>query len=148
MGFEAAMIAIDTNLLVYAHRRGTAEHRKAQAAIGRAASDPAGWGIPLACLAEFWSVVTHPASEGGPSSPAEASGFLQELVRTGAGVIWHPGVGFADRLLKLADGLKISGPRIFDLQIALTAFENGASEMWTHDREFLSVHGLRVVHPL
>jgi len=41
----------------------------------------------------------------------------------------------------------VQGPRIFDLQIALTAFENGATEIWTHDRNFLSLPGLRVRDP-
>ena len=39
------MICIDTNILIYAHRKGTAEHRTAQSAIERAASDRKGWGF-------------------------------------------------------------------------------------------------------
>jgi predicted nucleic acid-binding protein len=38
----------------------------------------------------------------------------------------------------------VSGPRIFDLQIALTACEGGATELWTHDAAFIAVPGLRV----
>lgn len=40
-----------------------------------------------------------------------------------------PGGGFALRLTRLADDLSVSGPRIFDLQIALAAFEAGATEL-------------------
>lgn len=32
--------------------------------------------------------------------------------------------------------------------MALTAFEAGAGEIWTHDLVFLSVPGLRTVFPL
>ncbi|MGO9270791.1 MAG: PIN domain-containing protein, partial [Terriglobia bacterium] len=74
------MIAIDTNLLVYAQRRHTPEHRAARRAIERASADRRGWGIPLSCIAEFWCVVTHPASSGGPSPAKEARGFLHELM--------------------------------------------------------------------
>ena len=56
------MIAIDTNLLIYAHRCGLPEHRAARRAIQKASVDPRGWGIPFSCIAEFWSVVTHPES--------------------------------------------------------------------------------------
>ena len=142
------MIAVDTNLLVYAHRALAPQHLAARRAIERAASDGGGWGIALASLAEFWSVVTHPASAGRPSTPTEASAFLQALLAGGQGELWEPGSGFAARFLDLAADRKIQGPRIFDLQIALTAVEHGAREIWTHDRNFLSLPGLRVRDPL
>jgi hypothetical protein len=53
-----------------------------------------------------------------------------------------------ERLAQLASDLKIQGPRIFDLQIALVSFEGGASEIWTHDRGFVSLPGLPARDPL
>ncbi len=142
------MIGVDTNLLIYAHRAGLPEHRVARRALERAASMPGGWGISQASMAEFWSVVTHPASAGRPSSGAEAVAFLSSLVDEGGAQVWLPAPGFPERLVRLAAGLNVRGPRIFDLQIALTAFEHGAREIWTHDRRFVSVPGLRVRDPL
>jgi toxin-antitoxin system PIN domain toxin len=141
------MIAIDTNLLVYAHRARAPQHARARAAIERAASNAAGWGIAAAVLPEFWSVVTHPSSEGRPSEPAEAAAFVSAMIDAGAAV-WLPGPGFGERLLQVASDLDIRGPRVFDLQIALTAFEGGATELWSHDGSFVSVPGLRVRDPL
>lgn len=141
------MIAVDTNLLVYAHRSATAEHRRARQAIERASRDRAGWGLSFASVSEFWAVVTHPGAGGRPSTGAEATAFVRALVDAGA-VLWLPGPGFAERLMQMADALAISGPRIFDLQIALSAFDNGAREIWTHDARFVSVPGLTVVDPL
>lgn len=123
------MIAIDTNLLVYAHRRGVGEHRAARAAIERAATDSRGWGIALQSVGEFWSVVTHPTAAGGASSPDQATAFLRNLRADAGMVVWSPGIGFDDRLLQLAGDLGVSGPRILDLQVALTVFEHGASEL-------------------
>jgi hypothetical protein len=60
-------------------------------------------------------------------------------------LVWTPGTGFDERLLQLAVDLDVSGPRIFDLQIALTAFEHGAAELWTHDRNFVKIPGLRLI---
>lgn len=142
------MIAIDTNLLIYAHRTAVAEHRRARRAIEAASSDPRGWGISLPSLGEFWGIVTHPAASGRPSRPAEAAGFLRALIAQGGMQVWGPGPGFPDRLLQLATDLDVSGVRIFDLQIALIAFESGATELWTHDRSFLRISGLRVSDPL
>lgn len=141
------MIAIDTNLPIYAHRTATPEHRAAQGVLRRAADSEDGWGIAQPSVAEFWAVVTHPASAGRPSTPGEATAFLLALRDWGA-QFWVPGPGFVERLLGVADGLNVRGVRIFDLNIALTAFESGAREMWTHDRDFLLVPGLRVRFPL
>lgn len=150
IGFRknARMIAIDTNLLVYAQRRGTPEHLRARKAIERASADPRGWGIPIPCIAEFWCVVTHPASSGGPSPAKEARGFLQALAGNGGASIWPLGTGFWERLTELASDLKISGARIFDLQIALVALEGGATELWSHDRAFVGIPGLQLRDPL
>ena len=62
--------------------------------------------------------------------------------------IWAPHTGFDARLLQLAADLEVVGTRVFDLQIALTVFEHGASELWTHDQGFVRVPGLRLVDPL
>lgn len=140
------MTAIDTNLLVYAHRARTPQHRAARRAVERAAA--AGrWGFAVASLAEFWAVATHPASEGRPSTPVEAAAYLQALVAAGAEV-WEPGDGFGTRLAQLAADLDVTAPRIFDLQIALTVFERGATELWTADTRFVKLPGLRLVNPI
>ena len=142
------MIAIDTNLLVYAQRRHSPEHRTARKAIELASADHRGWGIPLPCIAEYWCVVTHPASSGGPSPVKEARGFLHALVTTGGASVWTPGAGFWERLTQMASDMKIAGTRVYDLQIALLALENGATELWSHDRAFAGLPGLLVRDPL
>ena len=141
------MIALDTNLLVYAHRSAVAEHRAARRALTRARRHAGGWGFSLAVAFEFWSVVTHPAAAGRPSTPDEAARFVSALTTAGA-ELWMPGAGFGPRLAQLAVERSVVGPRIFDLQIALMAFEGGATELWTADRRFASVPGLPVVLPL
>jgi toxin-antitoxin system PIN domain toxin len=140
------MIALDTNLLVYAHRSGVAEHKAARIAIERAAAG-GGWGFAAPVVAEFWSVVTHVSATGRPSSADEARRFLLALGEAGAEV-WSFGAGFGLRLAQLAADLNVSGNRVFDLQIALCAFEGGARELWTHDARFATVAGLRRVNPL
>lgn len=142
------MIAVDTNLLVYAHRAATREHGAARRAIERAATDDRGWGVAAASVSEFWAVVTHPAASGRPSNPAEASRFLRELAQSAGMAIWQPGRTFGARILQLAEDLDVRGPRIFDLQIGLTATDNGAVELWTHDGGFVRIPGLRVRDPL
>jgi hypothetical protein len=92
-------------------------------------------------------VATHPASPGRPSPPREAAAYLQSLVDAGAEIL-DPGTGFGSRLAQLAIDLGVSGPRIFDLQIALTAFEGGATTLWTADERFVKLPGLHLHNPL
>ncbi len=142
------VIAIDTNLLVYAHRSGVPEHRRARQALERAANDTAGWGISLPVLGEFWSIVTHSKASGGPSTAAQAASFIRALVTGGEMRIWMPGASFAEDLLQRAVNLSVSGARIFDLQIALIAADHGAREIWTHDPNFVRLPGILVRNPL
>jgi len=142
------VIAIDTNLLIYAHRSATPEHRPAQAAIEAACNSRTGCGIAAPTVAEFYSIVTHPAASGRPSSPEEAAAFLRSLQEDGGLAVWSQGAGFVDRLLQTAVDLDVRGVRVFDLQIALCALDGGATELWTHDARFVKVPGLRLRDPL
>ena len=56
------MIAVDTNLLVYAHREDSPWHDDAYARIRELAEGPASWGVPWPCIHEFLAIVTHPGS--------------------------------------------------------------------------------------
>lgn len=142
------MIAVDTNLLVYAHRAAVPEHAAARAAIERAARHPRGWGVPAPCLADLWMVATHPSASGRPSTPEEVLAFLDALRDQGRMSLLEGRPGMAERLVGLAARLGVSGPRVFDLQIGLCALEAGATELWSHDRHFLAPPGLRLVDPL
>jgi uncharacterized protein len=142
------MIAVDTNLLVYSHREGCAEHGAARRVIEQAAVDPRGWGIPAPCLLEFWSVVTHPASSGGASSPSAARQFIEALMETGGARIFPLPPAYALRALQLSEQLGVRGPRAFDLQIGLAAIDAGVTEIWTHDAGFIPLPGIRVSDPL
>jgi len=121
------MIAIDTNLLIYAHRSGTREHRSARSAIETACGSAGGCAITLPSIAEFFSVVTHPAASGRPSSPGDAAAFLAALEEAGA-IVLGPGPALSTRLVQTAAG--------------------GATELWTHDANFVKIPGLVIRDPL
>jgi toxin-antitoxin system PIN domain toxin len=141
------VIVVDTNLLVYAHRSAMPEHIAARRALDTASRRADGWGLATASLLEFWSVVTHPAATGRPSTPGEARAFIEALVAAGAHLL-APGPAIAQRILEAADRLRVVGPRVFDLHVAVTALDHGATELWSHDRGFITLPGLRLVDPL
>ena len=64
------MIAVDTNLLVYAHREDSSWHETAYARLAELAEGRGPWAIPWPCLHEFLAIVTHPRIYH-PSTPLE-----------------------------------------------------------------------------
>lgn len=61
------MIAVDTNILVYAHRADSPWHHQARECIKTLAEGRSAWVIPWPCLHEFLSFVTHPRIYAPPS---------------------------------------------------------------------------------
>ena len=61
------MIALDTNILVYAHRADSPWHEAAYQSIVNLAQGEAFWGIPWPCIHEFLAVVTHPRIYAPPT---------------------------------------------------------------------------------
>jgi predicted nucleic acid-binding protein len=61
------VIAVDTNLLVYAHREDSPWHRRANEVVTRLAQGRGAWAIPWPCLHELLAIVTHPRIYDPPS---------------------------------------------------------------------------------
>lgn len=141
------MIALDTNLLVYAHLPHTPKHLQARQVLEQAFSiGPCG--TALTNLSEFWAVVTQEKSDKKAVPLSEPKAYIQALVEDGPLKIWHPTIGFYQRLIETAERFGICGVKIFDLQIGLLALENSATEIWTCDRKFIQLPGLRVYDPM
>ena len=66
------MTAIDTNILVYAHRADSEWHDRATACLRALAEGRADWAIPWPCLHEFVATVTHPRIFNPPSTVDQA----------------------------------------------------------------------------
>ena len=66
------MIALDTNILVYAHREDSPFHEAAFRCVVEVAEGAAVWAIPWPCLHEFLAVVTHPRIYAPPTPFAQA----------------------------------------------------------------------------
>lgn len=66
------MIAVDTNVLVYAHRQDSQFHSAALRKLAELAEGPGAWAIPWPCLHEFLAIVTHPRIYAPPTPLARA----------------------------------------------------------------------------
>ncbi len=142
------MIVVDTNLLVYAHRRESPFHRQAVSALDRLAASGRPWGTVWQCVHEFVGIVTHPKIYRPASSLDECLSEIENwrscptfrCIAEGA-VHWE--------ILQqtLRDG-RIQGPMVHDARIAAVCLAHGVSECWSVDRDFSRFPRLRVVNPL
>lgn len=99
--------------------------------------------LPSLCAGEFWRVSTEPRGLG--KSPAATAAFLSELLE--AVPLLLPGAAYQEVLLGLLARFAPRGASVFDYQIAAVCIDRGVGEIWTFDRRFPRVDGLRVVDP-
>lgn len=142
------MIAIDTNILVYAHRRDSPFHARADDAIRRVAEGSRSWGIPWPCVHEFYAVVTHPKVYAPPSTPTQAFDQLEAWTESPVARTLGEGVDHLDRLRTLVSEGRVVGPRVHDARIAAICLAAGVSELWSIDRDFSRFPSLTVLNPL
>lgn len=142
------MIAVDTNLLVYAHREDSPWHAPALAVLRELAEGSRTWGIPWPCVHEFAAIVTHPRIYRPPSTQAEAFDALQAWLDSPSCRTFGEGPGYFATLRRVVVAAKVVGPQIHDARIAALCLEHGVTELWSADRDFSRYAGLRCRNPL
>ncbi len=142
------MIALDTNILVYAHRRDSPWFDAAQAVIAELVTKRLDWAIPWPCVHEFLSVVTHPKIYKEPTPTARAIDQVTAWLETGTVILLSENDDVWPILSRLVTAAKIVGPRVHDAKIAAVCQAHGIAELWTADRDFESFPQLRTRNPL
>ena len=142
------MIALDTNLLVYAHRRESTFHDKARQLVTTLAASGSAWAIPWPCVHEFYGVVTNVRAFKPASTIAQASAQVSIWMASPSLVLLHEGVDHWAALHKLLVAARVVGGQIHDARIAAICIEHGVRELWSADRDFNRFPSLTVRNPL
>lgn len=142
------MIALDTNVLVAAHRGDVAAHDRARDALGALADRGLPWAVPWPCVHEFLSVVTHPRIFRPPSTLEEALAEVTAWLESGTLVLLAETEGYFEELAALLRSGRIAGPKVHDARIAALCRLHGVRELWSADRDFGRFPGLKVRNPL
>ena len=142
------MIAVDTNILVYAHRAESGFHAEAFECLRSLAEGGKPWGIPVSCLHEFLSVVTNPRIFDPASKPEQALAQIDAWLASPQAHVMHSGSQHWHILSELTRKAKLQGGQFHDARIAAICIENGVSELWSADRDFGRYKGLKTVNPL
>jgi toxin-antitoxin system PIN domain toxin len=130
------MIAVDTNVLVYAHRRHLPQHGRALEWLTCLAEGPVPWAIPVFCLGEFVRVVTHARIFDPPSTLPQALSTLEGLLQCPTLRVLNPGPRYPALFDETARSADARGNLAFDAQIAAVCQEQGVSRLLTLDRDF------------
>ena len=141
------MIAVDTNILVYAHRPDSPHFAAAAAELAQLVGTPAPWAVAWPCVHEFLAVVTSSLVFPVPTPWPRA---LEQVVawRESGAIFIAEAAGHWDRLAGLMTASGVTGPKIHDARIAALCLDHGVDELWTSDRDFSRFRALRVRNPL
>lgn len=142
------MIALDTNLLVYAHREEAPLHEGAFATLRGLAEGRAPWAIPWPCLHEFLAIVTHPRIFTPPTPLARALDQVGAWLASPTLVLLSESAGYWERLQRVVSKGRVAGAQVHDARVAALCLHHGVAELWTADRDFSRFPALKTRNPL
>ena len=142
------MIAVDTNILVYAHREDSPWHGIAIERLTDLANSGTPWAIAWSSMHEFLAIVTHPKIYVPPTPLATALEAIRAWQESPGLRLLGEGSGYFETLSKQAIKGKIKGPKIHDARIAAVCLHHGVKKLWTADRDFSSFPDLACENPL
>jgi uncharacterized protein len=142
------VIAVDTNILVYAHRSDSEWNIAAFDAVGGLASGASPWAIAWPCIYEFFSVVTHPKIFRPPSKTEAALMQVDAWLESPTLVLLGEPPEHWAAVRSLLSVSKVVGALAHDAKIVALCKAHGVKELWTADRDFSRFKGLKTKNPL
>lgn len=147
MSWRVQVIAIDTNILIHAHRKDSSEHNDCVRALKLLAEGEVPWGLPVFCVGEFLRVVTHPRVFDKPSTHNQAWDALNSLRESPAVRLLNPGNNYVSLLENVMTEVNATGNFVFGAQIAAVCIEHGVSRLVTLDKGLKRFSGFKAIAP-
>lgn len=141
------MSAVDTNILVYAHRADSTFHQASRGLLASLRDDGQPWAITWATVHEFYSITTNQRIYKPASPPETALNQLSEWIESGVSILSESPTHF-DTLTRLLRESGVTGGRVHDARIAAICIDHNVTELWTADRDFSRFTGLAIRNPL
>lgn len=142
------MIAVDTNILVYAFHQDFEQHERASAALKSLISHGEAWGIPSPCVHEFLATVTRGKYFSQPASMDVALSFMRALQEFYGCFILDESINHFDTLEKVLLASGVTGAKVQDARVAAICRDHAVQELWSADRDFSYFPWLTTVNPL
>jgi uncharacterized protein len=142
------VLAVDTNILVYAHRREASEHAVAFEVVRGLAEGERSWAVPWPCLYEFWSVVTNPKIwKESASHPDQAWGQIEAWLASPTLRLLGETSDFTSLLGRFLIRPRVRGAVVHDARVAALCVAHGVEALLTRDRDFSLFEELRTRDP-
>jgi uncharacterized protein len=141
------MIAIDTNVLVYAHRTESSYSERAYDLIASLAEGSSPWAIPMHCLHEFVAIVSNPKIWAVPSSPAQIGHQVAAWLGSPSFVPVLENRASVDILMRMLAASPIRGGMVHDARIVAACQAAGVKELLSVDRDFSRFAGFNTRNP-
>jgi toxin-antitoxin system PIN domain toxin len=142
------VIAVDTNILIYAHREDSPFHPAAARCVAGLAEGAEPWAIAWPCLHEFLAIVTHSRIYAPPTPVAAALDQVDAWLEAPSLVLLAEAEQYWTTLRSVVTDGRVAGPRIHDARIAAICQHHGVRELWSADRDFSRFSNLVVRNPL
>ena len=142
------MIAVDTNILVYAHREDALWHQAAYARVRDLAEGRASWAIPWSCVHEFLAIVTHPRIYQPATPLATALDQVDAWLESPALTLLGESSDHWTVVRRLVWAGRLAGGQVHDARVAAVCLAHGVTELWTVDRDFSRFPALSAKNPL
>ncbi len=142
------MTAIDTNILVYAHREEMPLHKDAEKCVRGLAESPAVWAIPWPCVHEFLAVVTNSRIFRTPSPMAVAISRVEAWLSSPSLTLIGETETLWTTLKEMLAASNVAGGATHDARIADLWRQHSVDVLFSVDRDFSRFQGLRTINPL
>jgi len=141
------MLAPDVNVLVYAHRVESPDHRRYADWLTRMATGSEPFGLSDLVCSGFVRIVTNPRIWRPATEPAVALAFVDRLRRRQGCRLLAPGSETWTMFARLVAASAARGKLVADAYLAALAIEHGCT-LVTCDGDFARFADLRWAHPL
>lgn len=142
------MIAIDTNIAVYAHRGDVIDHKRAYEALNEALGGPEPVAFPWPVIHEFLAVVTSTRVFRPASGLDSALAQVRHWLNSPRAIVLHETPQHLRVLGEVCTAGRVTGGVIHDAWIAALCLQHGVRVLWSADRDMTRFPSLRVVNPL
>jgi len=130
------LIAVDTNILVYAHRAEMSLHKAAITRMRALVEGSTPWALPVFCIGEFLRVVTHSRIFHPATDLETALTFLAQVLGSPSARLLLPGATFPTLFAEACRDGAVLGNLAFDAQLVAVCREHGVATILTEDRDF------------
>ena len=129
------VIAVDTNVLIYANRAELPLHAVARARLAELAEGAVPWGLPVVAAWGFVRIVTQPIFDP-PTPVGQAVEFIDHLLASPTVRVLGPGPRHWELLKTILDDGQVRGGLVTDAVIVALCREHGVDTVMSNDRDF------------